>query len=135
MIKTIYLTKIYIENLKLRSSWEKGVRKYAIELLEQLEMHKDYINIPKRINTQILEKYLLNGAPNWIKYSREGCSLIYNEDIAKRLCNNTELKRTKFGEKSPNVFEDWLDVQARALYQAFILIKHTIRKIQLKGEI
>lgn len=39
-------------------------------------------------------------------------------DIAKRLCNPTELKRTDNGRLDPNKREQWLDTQARALYQA-----------------
>ena len=100
-----------IEETKTRSTWSKGVKEYAIELLDQLED-----------TDEITEKVLLNGAENWESYSWGGCSLIYNEDIAKRLCTQSELKRTKNGERRPNSSEQWLDTQARALYQASMLI-------------
>jgi len=68
----------------------------------------------------ILQKryLMLNGAQNWYQYSWGGCSLIYDRDIAERLCTPSELKRTKNGERRPNQNEEWLDVQARALRQA-----------------
>lgn len=76
-----------IEGLKVRSAWDKGVKVYAIELLEELE------NIENTDN--ITEKILLNGATNWSEYSWSGCSLIYNDDICERLCTESEKKRTK----------------------------------------
>lgn len=95
-----------LQNEKCRSAWSKGVNEYALELLEDLE------------GDEITEKALLNGASNWNEYSWGGCSLIYDSDICERLSNNTEKKITKNGERRPNSKEEWLDVQARALYQA-----------------
>lgn len=51
-------------------------------------------------------------------YNWGGSSLIYDADIAGRLCCPSELKKTRNGERRPNSREEWLDVQARALYQA-----------------
>ena len=65
-----------------------------------------------------LEEWLLNGASTWGEYSWGGSALIYNGDVAKRLCNPSELKRTHNGERRPNSREEWLDTQARALAQA-----------------
>lgn len=87
-----------------RSAWKKGVVAYAEELLE---------NGSDR----------LNGAKDWKHYSYSGCALCYDVDIAARLSNATELKRTNGGLKAPNAKETWLDVQARALYQANELLK------------
>lgn len=44
----------------------------------------------------------MNGASTWSEYSWGGSALIYNGDIAKRLCNPSELKRTHNGERRPN---------------------------------
>lgn len=44
--------------------------------------------------------------------------LIYDGDIAERLCTPSEYKRKRGGDFQPNSRETWLDVQARALYQA-----------------
>lgn len=67
-------------------------------------------------------KALLNGADNWRQYSYGGCALIYDSDIAETLCSPSELKKVKGGDRQPNSRESWLDVQARALYQAERLI-------------
>jgi hypothetical protein len=69
---------------------------------------------------------LLNGAKDWKQYSEGGCALIYDKQIALTLCNPTELKITDNGQKQPNKQETWLQVQARALFQAWNLIKSNI---------
>ena len=61
---------------------------------------------------------LLNGARDWREYSYGGCALIYDGDIAARVCTPSELRRTHGGQRDPNPRETWLDVQARALCQA-----------------
>ena len=96
-----------LETRKDRSAWEKGVTVYALELLENIT------------ETEIITKErLLNGAENWEEFSWGGCSLIYDYDIAERLCTPSELKKTRNGERRPNARESWLDTQARALFQA-----------------
>ena len=105
-----------IKTRKTRSAWDKGVTLYALELLDNVR------DLPAADNRQEIKKALLNGASDWSEYSWGGCSLIYNADIAERLCSPSELKRTRGGEWRPNRREEWLDVQARALYQAFRLI-------------
>jgi hypothetical protein len=69
-----------------------------------------------------LKKELLNGAANWGEYSYGGCALIYDGDIAERLCAPSEYRKTREGQRAPNARETWLDVQARALGQAATLI-------------
>ncbi len=101
-----------IENMKARSAWDRGVKEYAYELVEGLEVEE----IPA--DSQELKGLLLNGADTWKQYSWGGSSLIYDFDIAERLCTPSELKRVKGGERRPNSREEWLDVQARALLQA-----------------
>jgi hypothetical protein len=75
-----------------------------------------------------LKKELLNGADNWREYSYGGCALIYNAEIAELLCSTSEYRRTRQGERAPNARETWLDVQARALGQAAMLIATVARK-------
>lgn len=94
----------------------RGVKTYALEILESLEKTQDLTNL------QLLKKAALNGAADWQRYLEGGCALIYNGDIAKRLCNPTELKKTSGGRNFPNAREDWINVQARALFQAWNLI-------------
>jgi len=107
-----------LTNRKDRSAWNKGVTVYALELLDELQERVDRGWFEDLRNYKLTKESLLNGAENWNEYSWGGCSLIYNEDIAERLSNPTELKRTDNGRKRPNSREEWLDTQARALYQA-----------------
>ena len=116
----------HIESKKFRSCWDKGVQLYALELLDNLAETLSY-NPEALDNLNLLDRALLNGASNWTEYSEGGCSLIYNEDIAVRLCTPSELRKTQNGFKAPNAREQWLDVQARALYHAASLIRTTYR--------
>ena len=105
---------------KTRSAWKTGVKAYALEILEEMKFNAEhgYVDEDEFSNSRMLEKALLNGAQNWKEYSWGGCALIYDGDIAERLCNRTELKRTRNGQRKPNSREEWLDTQARALSQA-----------------
>jgi hypothetical protein len=110
-----------------RSAWDKGVRSYAAELfndyIEGLNITDDSILIGK-----IEEADLLNGAKDWNQYSWGGCAEIYDSDICERLSTPSEIKKTKNGERRPNVNEEWLDVQARALYQAARLVLGAVNR-------
>lgn len=97
-----------------RSAWDKGVKYYAGMILAD-------VDDVSGTNEQ-LEARLLNGAENWKQYSEGGCALIYDENIAETLCTQSELKKTHGGKLQPNNWESWLDVQTRALRQAFLLI-------------
>ena len=105
-----------------RSAWARGVHAYAVELVEGLNDDADLSN------EVLLRKALLNGAGDWRQYSEGGCALIYDADIAERLCSPSELKRTRNGERQPNARENWLDCQARALAQAANLVRRAYRK-------
>ena len=111
--KLIATIRQQIINSPTRSTWNRGVLIYALELFDNY-IETSYID---SIN-QITEKDLLQGASNWSEYSWGGCAEIYDKDICKRLSTPSEQKRTRCGELKPNSNEDWLDVQARALYQA-----------------
>ena len=110
-----------------RGTRSRGVKSYAVELVEGLEESADLSN------EVMLQKSLLNGAQSWREYSEGGCALIYDADIAKRLCLPSELKRTKWGMLPPNGRETWLDVQARALWQAHTVVENEWRKLE-RGE-
>lgn len=106
-----------LEARKDRSAWSKGVTMYALELLEKYQERAAYEGREAADQAEF-KAWLLNGADSWESYSYGGSSLIYNGDIAERLCCPSEYKRTREGERKPNSREEWLDVQARALYQA-----------------
>jgi hypothetical protein len=115
-MKTVSQLREAIKNSPARSAWSKGVKLYALELIEEMPDTWEFYGSPADL------KDLLNGADNWQQFSEGGCSLIYDQDIAFRLCSPSEYKRTKGGERRPNARESWLDVQARALGQAAALI-------------
>ena len=115
-----------VENVKVRSAWNNGVKMYAIELLDDAASNRE---CDEFVSLQELKEAILNGASDWMQYSEGGCSLIYNSDIAERLCNPSELKRTKNGLNDPNSRENWIQCQARALFQAWELIKRTYNEM------
>ena len=102
---------------KDRSAWDKGVTRYAIDMVEAAE---------ETLTRENCLKVLLNGAADWSQYSHGGCALIYDAEIAEHLCSPSELKKTRNGERQPNIRETWLDVQARALSQAATRIKRNL---------
>lgn len=133
-MKTIAEIRQEIESKKTRSAWDRGVKEYALELLEDMENER---NAAKETDMNVypatLEAELLNGAMNWKQYSWGGCSLAYDVQIAKRLCTASELKKTHDGERQPNANEQWLDVQARALRQAENMIYDCIHSVKVNN--
>lgn len=111
-----------LEARKDKSAWDKGVTEYALELLKELE------------GEEITKEKLLNGASDWSEYSFGGCSLIYDCDIAERLCCSSVLKKKRGGELQPNSRETWLDVQAKALFEACNRIMKIVRRISKRGK-
>ena len=105
-----------------RSAWDKAVTLYALDLLDDVQEGANNMErLP--IDGAELERWALNGANNWHQYSWGGCSLCYDKQIAERVCTPSELKRKHGGAYEPNSRETWLDVQARALYQAIERIR------------
>jgi hypothetical protein len=122
-------TRSYISVLETgRSAWHKGVVTYADELLDELAeaICGGWVELDDMASSKLVDRALLNGAANWKEYSWGGCSLIYDSDIAERLCTPSELKKTRHGERRPNSREEWLDTQARALSQAAGMIRRNI---------
>ena len=119
-IRELYNT---INNLKpARSAWGRGVQFYAGFILESVI---DYA--PDNITSiSELKDICLNGAENWKQYAAGGGGLVYDGYIAEALCTSSELKRMKYkdgGYKDPNKNETWIDVEVRAMFQAWQLIK------------
>ena len=112
--------KEVIKSKPTRSAWDRGVKSYAAELLDDLadNIQDGYIDPGDLDSPALLRRAMLDGAADWGRYSWGGCSLIYDADIAERLCTPSEYKRKRGGYLRPNSREAWLDVQARALAQA-----------------
>jgi hypothetical protein len=107
-----------IESIQSRSAWSRGVKSYALEMIERSETE---------LTPENAKSALLNGARDWREYSYGGCADIYDADIAERLCTPSELKRKRGGDLQPSTRETWLDVQARALSQALRLINRNLK--------
>lgn len=118
-----------IEGLKFRSTWQKAVKEDASWLLEELvsEHDDDVVNDTMTFKSmEGFENVLRMGAETWKDFSEGGGALIYDKDIAEHYCTKSELKKTHNGERRPNSRESWLDVQARAFWQAALLIKQNL---------
>lgn len=101
-----------VEKSKLPSGakWWKGRKEFALYII-------DYLCSPElEVTKGTLEKLLLNGAQNWKEYSEGGLPYCYDEDIANALYPPTEARRMLKKD-----YYDWIDIQAHALYQAFLL--------------
>ena len=108
-----------IKHLNPRSAWNRGVVEYALELVHDVNFGEE-----------ITEKKMLKGAKDWKQYSYSGSALIWDELICRRLCTPSEIKKTRNGERKPNKYETWMDVQARALYQAARLIMKIKKEVE-----
>lgn len=120
-IKELYNT---INNLKpARSAWGRGVQFYAGFILESIV---DYA--PETItNVSELKDICLHGARDWKQYAEGGGGLVYDDAIIKALATPSEIKRLRYkegGYRQPEPGVTWIDVEARALYQAWQLIKN-----------
>lgn len=111
-----------------RSAWDRGLIKYAGLILSNALEWRERVTAPAPDHiTREIAAWLMDGAKSWSEYSYGGCALIYNEDIARTLCAQWELRRTRYGARRPNSRETWPDVQTRALMQAAAWIGHNWR--------
>ena len=111
-----------LEAVKTRSCWDRGVKGFALNLLRSYIDICEYCDNNGRPVPELNEATLLNGAADWREYCEGGCALIYDADIACELCTPSELKKTDNGNKAPNTRETWMNVQARAYSQAYIML-------------
>ena len=122
-MENIYTNELrkLVEEIPNTSAWKRGVKEYADELLDNLEEKaQSYGRLPK--NEKELKEWLLNGAMDCKDYSYKYCSLKYNSQIAERLCTPSELKKKEGGKLAPNRRDTWLDVQTKALIDAYCRI-------------
>lgn len=121
----------YIFRRKKLSAWHRGIKQYALEILE--EISDNYGENAVRSVSDLLA-LALNGADNWHHYSWSGCTYCYDSDIAEILCTPSQLKKNHNGSYRPNCREEWLDVQARALELAWRAIRTSALAIGLPKE-
>lgn len=126
-MKAYEMVEYFANCSKCKSAWMRGVRQYALEIADEW-LNNEGVKVPLNI-TQIVE-FAKNGAASISEASWGGNYLIYDGDIAKRLCTPSELKRTNNGNNKPNALEQWLDVQTRAVYQACYFLTEVIKNIK-----
>ena len=120
-----------IEVEKAWGAWAKGVKGYASEIMDTMQEGAEYEGIdPRDLTEKKALDLALNGARDWNQYSWGGCSLCYDGDICDALCSPSMQKRYKHGELPPNRDEAWLDVQARALQNAWRIVRLTVALVR-----
>lgn len=130
-VKELYNT---INNLKpARSAWGRGVQTYTSLILENVIEYA-----PETVETVAgLKDICLNGARDWKQYAAGGGGFVYDHAIINTLCTPSEIKRLRYkegGYRQPGHNETWIDVEARALYQAWELIKFEAVKQQARKD-
>lgn len=124
---------------KTRSTYDRGVMVYALELLNSL-MESIRNGYKQDLSIDNLEKYLMGGADSWDQFSEGGCSLIYNGDIVERLFPPSIVRKTNYGFSGYYKGVAYLDIQAIALCRAASRIRCCFKSVekdleyeQLKG--
>lgn len=133
-----YLKEILIEKIKLEyeyahSHWRRGVIDTALDLIDDID-GEDLLDLVLCSSLKDTRKILLNGAEDEKEYSYNGNLLCYDQQIASRYCTPSELKKKKGGILEPNKQEIWLDVQARAIYQAMRIVQEASWKAKFEIE-
>ena len=114
---------IYNKSQNAQSAWDRGVAKYALDLISDLKERGINEVTPE---SPLFLKQCLNGAESWQQYSNGGCSLISDYDIVTRLGTQSERYKFHYGNlERPNARESWIQCQGRALEQAFRLLRDT----------
>lgn len=121
-----------LDGLKPRSAWAKGVVTYAYDLANNVLNcvgNKVFDPLNYDIKYRDVNCYAFNGAFSAQEYSYSGCAFNSDSDIASLLCTPSEYRKTNRGNRKLNKTESWLDVQARALFQAKELLKRIVMEV------
>lgn len=119
-----------IENTKTRSAWNRGVKAYALEMLERFEEWRRWNEENGESVPELDERTALNGARDWNAWAYGGCGLCYDAYIAERLCTPSELKKLHGGARVPAGAATWCDIEARAARQAWRMIAEAVRVVE-----
>ena len=117
-----------LNTVKTRSAWDRGVLGYALEIVDE-HGDGDIQSVDDVLNYRRDKHESLYSVAKW--QSEVGCFEIYDEDIAQRLCTPSELRRCTHKDgrlrDMANARESWLDVQTRAVFQAYNRIQEALR--------
>lgn len=119
-----------VKNTKTRSAWSRGVKAYALEMLERFEEWRRWNEENGESVPELDERTALNGARDWSAWAYGGCGLVYDAYIAERLCTPSELRKLQGGTRVPAGAATWLDVEARATFQAWRMIAEAVRTLE-----
>ena len=125
---TVYEIREFLEELPFRSAWEWGVRDYSCDLFEWWSKDWEHLETWEVPSRKISERILLNGATDWVTFSKGGNSLVYDEDICGRLCSESKQKAKRYGKLPPSRNATWLDLQAIALSQAAKIVCDVVNR-------
>lgn len=128
--KNIQAVTNEVNNAKTRSAWSKGVKAYALDILASFEESRQWCEANGESVPELDEITALNGANNWVMWAYGGCGLVYDADIAERLCTPSELKKLHEGAKVPAGAATWCDIEARAARQAWRMIAEAVRVVE-----
>ena len=115
-----------VSSSSARSAWSRGVRAYALDLLDNIEEMSNYEMSNFGEYLAISEEVALNGAGCWSNYAAGGCGLVYTSAILERLCTASELRRLNRSGRSDI---DEIEIEGRALFQAWRLIAENLDKL------
>lgn len=117
-----------LNTVKTRSAWDRGVLGYALEIVDE-HGDGDIQSVDDVLNYARDKHESLYSVAKW--QSEGGAFEIYDESIAERLCTPSEFKRAHYKDGSmkqmANARESWLDVQTRAVFQAYNKIQAALR--------
>lgn len=122
----IALLRASVETFRPRSAWSRGVRAYALDLIDNIEELSNYEFNNCGEYLAISEEVALNGAGCWSNYAAGGCGLVYTSAILERLCTASELHRLNRSSRSDI---DAIEIEGRALFQAWRLIAENLGKL------
>jgi hypothetical protein len=119
-----------VNNAKTRSAWSRGVKAYALDILESFEEWRRWNEENGESVPTMDERTALNGASDWDAWAYGGCGLVYGAYIAERLCTPSELRKTRGGKCPPSGASSWLLVEGRAMRQAWRMIAEAVRVVE-----
>lgn len=98
------------------TQWTKAKETLKEMILSDIAEYKEEIK-----DYETLKKAALNGADSFKHASYSGCYLVYDYELAKLFCTQKQFEKLDNRKQFPQGIggQSWLDIQARALIQAF----------------
>lgn len=121
------ITSIIKVSCKPRSAWDKGVKQWALDLLDGMDNKAEFSSL----TSLLLEA--LSGSLDWKQYCYDDKGIISDYSIVEAFCTPTEKQRyiSRLGAlRAPNADETWMDVQVKAATQAWDLIERVAKFLQ-----